>query len=70
MLTHSQTVAVAHADAWTYAAGLASYTQLLTALDALHLAVTMRPLGHGGLSPAERSAVDRARATLRSAAGG
>ena len=70
MFTESQTIAVANADAWTHNAGVASYTQLLVALDALHLAVTMRPAGQGGLSPAERAALDRARAALALADGG
>jgi hypothetical protein len=42
---------------------------LLAALDALHLAVTMRPTGQGGLSMAERMALDQARAILAKARG-
>lgn len=39
--------------------------ELLAALDALHLAVTMRPSGYQtGLSQAERAALDKARALL------
>lgn len=39
--------------------------ELLAALDALHLAVTMRPSGWSpGLSLAERAALDKARALL------
>lgn len=37
---------------------------LFAALDALHLAVTMRPMAQGGLSMAERIALDQARAIL------
>lgn len=37
---------------------------LLEALRGLHLAVTMRPSGTGGLSQAERAALDQARAAI------
>jgi hypothetical protein len=43
---------------------LAAAPALLAALDALHIAVTMRPMAQGGLSMAERMALDQARATL------
>lgn len=43
---------------------IAAAPELRSALSDLHLAVTMRPTGQGGLSPAERSALDRARALL------
>ena len=48
---------------------IAAAPDLLAALDALHLAVTMRPMAHGGLSMTERVALDRARATLATVQG-
>jgi hypothetical protein len=45
-------------------AELLAAAQALDALADLHLAVTMRPSGTGGLSSRERIALDRARALL------
>jgi len=49
------------------AALLAAAPELLAALESLHLAVTMRPMGQGGLSMTERMALDKARAALKEA---
>lgn len=46
---------------------LAAAPKLLAALESLHLAVTMRPMGQGGLSMTERMALDKARAALKEA---
>lgn len=48
---------------------IASAPELRDALAALHLAVTMRPSGNGGLSSNERIALDRARVALAKATG-
>jgi hypothetical protein len=45
-------------------AELLAAAQALEALADLHLAVTMRPSGTGGLSSRERIALDRARSAL------
>ncbi len=44
-----------------------SWSDLLEALSQLHIAVTMRPMGQGGLSSAERVALDKARAAITKA---
>ncbi len=43
---------------------IAAAPELAAALRRLHLAVTMRPTGAGGLSTAERAALDGARSIL------
>lgn len=48
---------------------IAAAPALYSALAELHLAVTMRPSGNGGLSQRERAALDSARAAIARATG-
>jgi hypothetical protein len=54
--------AAARAELMRLAAAMDGYVNAVAALRRLHLAVTMRPTG--GLSHAERAALDHARSTL------
>lgn len=58
--------AAARAELMRLAAAMDNYSNAAAALRSLHLAVTMRPTGSGGLSHAERSALDHARTALAS----